>query len=113
MAVFNGMFPVLPGKEDAAREFARETTGPRLKDFTEQQSRADITRETWAIQETPAGSFVLVWFEGNVEEAFADVGANQGEFATWFRAQVKDVCGVDLAAPGDSPPPEVVLDWHS
>lgn len=112
MAVFNGMFPVLPGKEDAARKFAESTTGPRLKDFIEQQSHASIVRETWTLQQTPAGSFVLVWFEGDVEKAFADIGSDQGEFATWFRAQVKDVTGVDLAAPDDSPPPEVLVDWQ-
>ena len=29
MAVFNGAFPVLPGKLDVARAFAKETIGPR------------------------------------------------------------------------------------
>jgi len=112
MAVFNGMFPVLPGKDDAARKFAEQTVGPLLKEFTDQQANADITRETWTIQQTPAGTFILVWFEGNVEEAFANIGSDQGEFATWFRAQVIDVTGVDLAAPDDGPLPEVLLDWR-
>jgi hypothetical protein len=113
MAVFNGMFPVLPGKEDAGRAFAKEVAGARLKDFEAQQARADITREVWSLQETPMGSFVLVYFEGNVEKAFADIATSDSDFAKWFRAQVKENNGVDLAAPDGSPPPEVLLDWQS
>jgi hypothetical protein len=31
MAVFNGAFPVLPGKEDATRSFTKEVFGSRLE----------------------------------------------------------------------------------
>ena len=47
------------------------------------------------------GSFILVWFEGDVEKTFVDLATNDSEFSTWFRAQVLDVTGVDLAAPSD------------
>jgi hypothetical protein len=59
------------------------------------------------------GSFVLVWFEGDVEKAFADLATDTDEFSTWFRAQVKDTTGVDLAAPDDGPPPELLTDWSA
>ena len=111
MAVFNAAFPVLPGKEDAFRAFAAEVAGPRKADFTEQQKAGDIARETWTLQSTPMGSFAIVWFEGDPEEAFGDLATNQSDFSKWFRAQVLDISGVDLAAPDDSPPPEVHLDW--
>src|ERR1700730_9733161 len=96
MGVFNGMFPILQGKEDEARAFAAETIGARKAAFEEFQARSNITRETWALQETPMGSFMLVWFEGDVEKAFGDLAADQSEFATWFKAQVKELSGVDL-----------------
>ena len=56
MAVFNGAFPVLPGKVDTARAFAKETMGPRRSGYDESQKRGGITRETWSVQETPDGS---------------------------------------------------------
>jgi hypothetical protein len=59
------------------------------------------------------GSFILVWFEGDVEKAFADLAASDDEFVVWFRDQVLDVTGVDLAAPPDGPPPAVLVDWHA
>ena len=45
MAVFNGMFPILEGKEDAAREWLTEiSTGSRKADFDEMQRRSEIER---------------------------------------------------------------------
>ncbi len=113
MGVFNGMFPILQGKEGAAREFAAETIGARKAGFDELQARGSITRETWAIQETPMGSFMLVWFEGDVEKSFADLATNDSEFGTWFRKQIQDVTGVDMAQPNDDPPPDVLVDWRA
>ena len=113
MAVFNGVFPILQGKEDAGRAFAAETVGARRSDFDALQARSKIVRETWTMQETPVGSFMVVWFEGDVEHAFADLATSNSEFATWFRAQVKDVTGVDLGAPMEGPLPAVLVDWHA
>ncbi len=76
MGVFNGMFPIQAGKEEDARAFAAETMGARRPEFKAHHARADTTRETWALQETPMGSFMLVWFEGDVEKAFADLATN-------------------------------------
>ena len=110
MAVFNGVFPILPGKEQGGRDFAAVCMGERRKGFEAQAARSGLTRETWALQETPMGSFMLVWFEApDIEKAFTDL-ASGDEFSTWFRGQVKDVTGVDLGAPPD-PPPDVLVDW--
>ena len=87
MGVFNGVFPILQGKEDASRKFAAETIGARKADFEALQARSNVTRETWALQETPMGSFMLVWFEGDVEKAFSDLAGDNSEFTTWFRAK--------------------------
>jgi hypothetical protein len=61
----------------------------------------------------PMGSFLLVWFEGDVEKAFADLATNDSEFMTWFRGQVLVLTGVDLSAPPEGPPPAVLVDWHA
>ena len=114
MAVFNGAFPVLPGKLDAARAFAEETMGARRSGFDESQKRGGITRETWSIQETPDGSaFVLVWFESaDTDKAFGELAQDSSEFAVWFRERVQEISGVDLAAAPEGGP-ELVLDWNA
>jgi hypothetical protein len=112
MAVFNGVFPILPGKEQRGRDFAAAVMGERRKGFEALQTTSRVTRETWALQETPMGSFMLVWFEApDIEKAFTDLATSGDEFSIWFRSQVEDVTGVDLGAPPESPPPDVLVDW--
>jgi hypothetical protein len=113
MGVFNGMFPVLAGKEQDARAFAAETIGARRAEYDAHLGRGGITRETWTLQETPMGSFILVWFDGDLEKAFGDLATSDSEFVSWFRDQVLDVTGVDLATPPEGPPPAVLVDWHA
>jgi hypothetical protein len=113
MGVFSGVFPIQAGKEEAARAFAAEAIGARRTGLEAHFARSGITRETWALQETPMGSLMVVWFEGDVEKAFADLATDDSEYISWFRARVLDVCGVDLAAPPEGPPPAVLVDWHA
>jgi hypothetical protein len=113
MAVFNGVFPVQAGKEEDARAFAAETIGARRAGFEDHMARSGITRETWTLQETPMGSLIVVWFDGDVEKAFTDLATDDSEYITWFRGRVLDVTGVDLAAPPESPPPAVLLEWQA
>jgi hypothetical protein len=114
MAVFNGIFPILPGKEQEGRDFAAAIMGERRKGFEAQQTTSGITRETWTLQETPMGSFMLVWFEApDIEKTFTELATAGNEFSIWFLAQVKDVTGIDMTAPPESPPPDVLVDWTS
>jgi hypothetical protein len=113
MGVFNGVFPIQPGKEEDARAFAAEIVGARLAGYEAHHARVDNTRETFTLQETPMGSFLLVWFEGDVQKAFVDLATDDSDFMTWFRGRVLDVTGVDLVTPPDGPPPAVLFDWHA
>ena len=110
MAVFQGAFPILPGKTDAARAFASDVAGSRKAAFEDIQKRTGTTRETWSLQETPAGAFMLVWFEGDVEKAFAHLATATDDFTVWFRGQIKVVTGMDMSEPAEGGP-ELLLDW--
>ena len=114
MAIFNGAFPVLPGKVEAARAFAKETMGARRSGYEESQNRGGITRETWSIQETPDGNaLIVVWFESpDPEKSLLELAQDSSDFAVWFRKQVQDITGVDLAEPGEGGP-ELVLEWKA
>ena len=80
--------------------------GERRKGFEAQAARSRLTRETWALQETPMGSFMLVWFEApDIETAFTELAPPATSSPSGFRGQVKDVTGVDLGAPPKARPP--------
>jgi hypothetical protein len=114
MAVFNGAFPILPGKEQEGKDFAAACVGERRKGFEAQLAGSEISRETWSLQETPMGSFMLVWFEApDIEKSFTELATSSDEFTVWFRGQVKDVTGVDLGAPPEGPLPDVLVDSTS
>lgn len=113
MGFFNGVFPVLPGQEDAARVLSKELSGPRAEAFNESQARCGITEETWALQQTPAGTFWLVFFKGDVEKAFTNLATSEEDYEKWFRAQILEICGVDLAQPPAGPPPENIFEWKA
>lgn len=113
MTVFNSMLPVLPGKEDVARAWIKELSRGRRAGFNELQRRSNITRETFTLQTTPTGWVILVWFDGDVERASAEVATAEYEFAVWHRARIEEVTGINLSEPGAGPPPELLLDWRA
>ena len=62
---------------------------------------------------TPTGTVVAVWFEGDIEAAFADLATADDDFTVWFRQQIQNVTGLDMAEPNDAPPPELAFDWSA
>jgi hypothetical protein len=112
MGVLNVMFPILPGKEEAARAWIGELAGARRDGWDAMQRRGDVARETFTLVATPTGSFLLVWVEGDVERAFADVATAGDEFTVWHREQLKAITGVDVTEPSGGPAPELLLDWR-
>jgi LmbE family N-acetylglucosaminyl deacetylase len=110
MSLFAITFPILPGKTPAWRSFIGELTGARKTEF-EASRRALGVRERTFLQPTPMGDFVIVTLEGDdPASAFGKFGQGNDDFTTWFKAQVQDVHGMDLAAPPPGPLPELVAD---
>ena len=111
MAVFMGAFPVMAGKEDEARKFAKETMD-REPEFRASQERSGVTREEWSFQQTPMGSFMIVRFDSpDTATVFSNFGQSDDPFDVWSRERIREITGIDLATPPDGPLPEIVLDW--
>lgn len=112
MATHNFAFPVLPGKEADARAFADAASGSGRHHYDALMHKSGTTRVTWTLQETPAGSFVLVWFEADDPGAIFEILAtDSGDDAVWMRGWVERVGGVDMTEPPPGPPPELILEW--
>ena len=110
MQAFCTAFPVLPGKTEAGNDFAKALMGPRRKEFDDALKREGITKESWFLQKTPQGDFVLVYFEAaNVEKSFEILAKSQDPFLRWFKDQVRSITGVSLDQPSTEPAPEQIL----
>jgi hypothetical protein len=110
MALFAIAFPVLPGKTPAWQAFMTELAGPRKAEFDASRRALGIRERTFH-EPTPMGDFVVVTLEGDDPAgAFAKFGQGTDEFTTWFKAQVMEAHGIDLAAPPAAPLPTLILD---
>ena len=110
MQTFCAAFPVLPGKTEAGREFAKACMGPRRAEYAESLKAGGVTKESWFLQKTPQGDMVIVHFEAeDVKKTFEIIAMSKTPFMVWFKQQVKSVTGVDLEQPSDEPPPEEIV----
>ena len=109
MKAFCGAFPVLPGKTEAAKDFAKSVMGSRFKEFDASQKRLKTTKETWFLQKTPQGDMVVVYLEAtDPEKAFEELATSKEPFDRWFKDQVKTITGVDLDQPGGAAPEQIL-----
>ncbi|HUK51013.1 MAG TPA: DUF6176 family protein [Terriglobales bacterium] len=110
MKSFSACFPVLAGKEGAAKQFAEACMGTRRKECIEYLNRVGISSETWHLQKTPMGSFVVVHFESeDPVKSFKVLAESTHPFDVWFRQQAMQVSGVDLSKPMEGAPLEEIF----
>jgi hypothetical protein len=99
--------PIHAGKSDAARAFLQELETGRKADYAASEQRLRITKEVWAIQQTPMGDLFVVFFESeDIAGAVGQFVGSRDEFDLWFKRQVNDTTGVDL----NVPPPGALSD---
>ena len=96
--------PIQSGKSDAARAFLGELEGQRKADYAASEERLGITKEVWALQQSPMGELFVIYFQSaNIGGSVGQFVASQDEFDQWFKRQVKDTTGVDLNVPPPGP----------
>jgi hypothetical protein len=101
--------PIQSGKTDAARTFLHELEGPRKPQYATSEQRLAITKEVWALQQTPMGDFFVVFFQSqDLGGAIKQFVESQDEFDQWFKHQVRDTTGVDLNVPPPGPLSEIL-----
>ncbi len=101
--------PIQSGKSDAARAFLTKLENERKSDYGASEQRLGITKEVWAMQQSPMGELFVVYFQS------PDIGGSVGQFVNskddfdlWFKQQVKDTTGVDLNTPPPGPLSEIL-----
>jgi hypothetical protein len=91
-------FPILSGKVEAWRRFCQELAGSRRKPYETSRQRLGITREWLALVDTAFGATAVTILEApNVAQALGQIIASQLPFDTWYREQLLELHGVNLA----------------
>jgi len=109
-------FPILAGKEARVRELATEMKGVRANEAAQFYRRLGVTHESWHLQDTPAGLWLIGVTEvgaSSATAAGASYARSHESFDKWLKDQIRDTTGLnpDLAPLG--PPTECILDWSA
>jgi hypothetical protein len=106
-------FPVLPGMESRMREFARDVQTVRAREAEHFYRRHGVERESWHLQVTPHGAWVIGVTQiadrpaAVAGKAYAE---SQHPFDRWFKEQVKTLTGIDPERTPLGPPTECLFD---
>lgn len=104
--------PILPGKQEAWRDFLHAMREDRRAEYQNSRTRLGISREMVWHQQTPNGDLALIFWEGDdPEQIFQRLAASPEHFDVWFRKQALEIHGLDFSQPPTRPPAERVLDW--
>ncbi len=110
MAIFAIAIPISAGKTEQFNAFIAELNGARKADFVASRKKLGVREHTF-LQHTPMGDLVVVTLQGDDPAgAFAKFGQGNDPFTQWFKAQVKDIHGIDLDAPPPGPMPTLIVD---
>jgi hypothetical protein len=91
-------FPILAGKVEAWRRFCQQLSGSRRKTYEASRQRLGITRERLALVNTAFGATAVTTLEApNVALALGQIIASVLPFDMWYRKQLLDLHGINLA----------------
>ncbi|MGP8124451.1 MAG: DUF6176 family protein [Nitrososphaerales archaeon] len=111
MVQFAAAFPVLPGKEDAVRQFSKDMQAKK-KDFERSEKRMGVKRESWFLQSSPQGSLIIAHFEAkDLNKVMVGLAKSTDPFDVWMKNQVQQLTGLDMSAPPTGPVPELLLSY--
>ena len=112
MAMVVRAFPLKEGRTRSdVEKFVRELE-EREGEVSQWHATQGVTHESWYLQETDAGPWVIVVNEGSdVKESARRFAQAATDFDTWFKRRVEDLTGVDLSAAPLGPPTTPVYAW--
>ena len=94
--------------------FASELTGPRASDAEQFYRHYGVDYESWHVQQTPNGPWVIAVTElADPAEAAPRYADARHEFHAWFKDQVLSLTGVDPNKTPLGPPTTEVFSWSS
>jgi hypothetical protein len=107
--------PILPGKTEEFKAFAKQMVGEKKVEHAASRKRAGITREMVFLQKTPLGDFAVVVMEspGDASRAMDKIFASQDPFDRWFLQRIGEIHGVTRERMASGTPNSLVLEWRA
>ncbi len=101
MATYVFAMPILPGKTEDLKRYAREAMGPRREEYHKSSQKMKLDVEQVWIQHTPQGDFAVArWETDNPTHIFEEAMKSNDPYDKWFREKVIIECfGLDPNGP--------------
>jgi hypothetical protein len=113
MTALTVVLPLLPGKQEAWRRFCQVLQGSRRCEYGAWREQMGITQEEAWLSQTAQGDLVRVHLQAeHPEHALADLATSRRPFDRWFRQQVLELHGLDLALLVPASAHELIFDWQ-
>ena len=97
---------------DELLKFVAAMQGEREAGTSAFYKRFGVTHESWHVQETPAGPWVIALaIIDDPAEAGARYAVASEEYESWFKAQVLHLTGIDANVQPLGPPTKQVFAW--
>ncbi|MEZ5400592.1 MAG: hypothetical protein R2729_13050 [Bryobacteraceae bacterium] len=111
MAFVVRAFPLVKPIEDI-RKFAADLAGERSTNMGGFYREYGVKAESWYLQETPAGPWVICATQvADPNEASGRYAQASEDFHGWFKAQVMHLTGVNPSEAPLGPPTELLFAW--
>jgi hypothetical protein len=92
--------------------FAAALSGERQAEVGDFYRRYGVSHESWHLQETPTGPWVIaVTIVDDPAESAPRLALSDAGFDAWFKGQVRALSGVDPATTPLGPPTTRVFEW--
>ena len=102
--------PIAPGQTERWLKFSNALKNEKFNEWKASRVALGVRERTF-LQRSPMGDFVLVTLEGeDPQSSFVKFGQGTDAFTNWFKAEVKEIHGLDLANPPQGPMPELIVD---
>ncbi len=104
--------PLVPGKIEAGRAFAREAFVQRESELAESRRALSHNVEVVTINQTPMGDIVCVYLEGDDPvEGNRRFAASTRPYDTWFKERLAELFPPEIDFSKPVPPVEQFWDW--
>jgi len=107
------VLPLLPGKQEAWRQFCQILQGSRRCDYAAWREQMGITQEEVWLSQTAQGDFVRVHLHvEHPEQVLADLATSHRPFDRWLRQHLLELHGLDLAQLVPAPAHELIFAYY-
>ena len=112
MGVFAFVAPILPDRLEAWRRFGQELLGSRRGEYEESRRRLGITRELAWFTQVSREEWAILYLEAcDAAHVLARLAASEVPFDRWYRQQIAQLHGLDVARAAAWPASELVFEW--